>query len=586
MYDRIVTLISKSETPEVDLARRIILWLNHSMFERNGLTLRFLQAAVGRDDDEDQFQDFAPVVVSVCGGLVEFTPLQRFQFTHLTVKEYFRNRPWTRISLAAPLVPGGVAAAVEITLRCMRYLLNRAPTQTPAKFSQPWGSDLIIKYGESFEAYVVAYWGQHLSYTKPDQLCLVIQETTETQNFVKLLDSISHFLETPLAVGFWIEGLYKSQHFIANILSYIENWARCVVYSDPKNTYLKKLQTVAKQLLDLTREIRTLDNEWSSKLLITPSLIWDDVLVFHKGGILSKIAEASETCAVATLAPEAPKGEARNSVQCLCTTSSTSSDGMAVGVLSVYSSPEFERFWKTMSLATAYQEAERFSAGWTAKYELWSTDSKARLTSLAISLPESEILLLLRQSFRQDPFKCQNPFICQQSQYGKREDESFEISFPMAIGHDCLTIAILRTVYNILPAESASASVCRSFVLPLDFLDHFNSKWTLQLDVFNPDEFDFLPEIFRLSWRDWYTYSISFSPDGKYISFADHQKPCITHLAVFEVFHEPRFSSRLAQSTMVRLGRPRVKGMMFHPQQPLLAFLSETKVWIWVFLKG
>ena len=586
MYDRIVTLISKSDTPQIDLARRIMLWLNHSISLGDGLTYEVLQSAVGDDNDQDVFEDFTSVVISVCGGLVEFTPQKMFQFTHLTVKEYFKGQPWSRVGLTAPLVPGEALAAVEITLRCLRYLLNHKPTQVPAKLSRPWDPGMVCAYRASFEAYVMKYWGKHLSHTKFDQLCPVNQQSAETQNTVYLLDLISRFLETPLAIGFWIEGLYKSQQFITYVLDDIQDWSHQVVSFAPTGRGSMKLQLVAQCLVDLSLEIRSLDKEWSSKLLATPSLIWDDVLAFHKGRFLSRLAEASGTPIITTMTPDGPKGEDGKSIQCLCTVSSNASDGITEGVLSIYPSPAFERFWKTMNAATAYQEAERFSSGWTAKYELWSLDSKTRLASLDISLPESEIRLLLRQSFRQDLSKRRNPFNSQQICCGERDDESFETSFPMAISHDCLTFAILRTVHNIRLRESASITACRSFVLPLDFLEHFHAKWTPQLNVFDPDNFSFLPEIFRISWRDWYTYSISFSPDGKYLSFADYQTPCMTHLAVFEVFQEPRFSARLVRWTMVRFGPPRVKEMVFHPQQPLLAFLSEMKVWIWDFHKG
>ena len=89
----------------------------------------------------------------------------------------------------------------------------------------------------------------------------------------------------------------------------------------------------------------------------------------------------------------------------------------------------------------------------------------------------------------------------------------------MAIGHDCCTFAILRTVYHIRPGDSTSNYVLRRSLLPLECLEHFNAKWGAELDIFDPEDFGFLPDRFRLSFRDWHFYTTSFSPDGKYLAF-------------------------------------------------------------------
>jgi hypothetical protein len=584
MYDRIVQLISKSGTPELSLARRILLWLSHSIDEGIGAEPHALQTAVAFEDDPSGFDHFVSVAITVCGGLVEFNPQQHFQLTHLTVGEYFADQPWSRLGHATPLVPDRTSAAVEITLRCVEYLLSHAPVQTPSKFSSPWNTTSHWAYRSTFEAYVARHWCQHL--TQIDQLWLDGSESIAMKNALKLLDSISTFLQTPLAVGFWICALYKSESFVEGILEQIDDWVRLVDDFDYKIPHIGKIQHVAKHLRNLATEIRVVEKDWGFKLTQNPSLIWDDVLAFSAGAgeTLSKIVEASRIRPVTTLAP---KDNAGKSVQCLCTISSTSANGMLVGVLSVYSSQEFEEFWKTMNSKTVYQDAEQFCSSWIAKYELWSPDSKLRRASLDIQLPEAEILLVLRQSFRQNPFKHQNHLSMEQVQYNEGDDKALETSFPLAIGHDCLTFAILRTVYTIHQTDPESnPGKCESFLLPLEFLDHFNAKWTPHLETFNPDELAKIPEVLRPSFRDWYTYAIAFSTDGKYLSFADYQKPCITHLAVFDLLREPRFSSCLVGWTMVRNGLPRVKDMIFHPTLTLLAFLSEWKVWIWDFSRG
>ncbi|KAK4454446.1 hypothetical protein QBC34DRAFT_482279 [Podospora aff. communis PSN243] len=321
------------------------------------------------------------------------------------------------------------------------------------------------------------------------------------------------------------------------------------------NQDLDSVQRLAPKLLDLTNEIRQIDSEWSTKLGRSPGLIWDDVLAFRQGGILSKLADFAPTTAVA-LAPDAPKLEDGTEIPCLCKVSTTSVDGKVMGVLSIYPCPGFARFWRTLDITTAYyQDAEKFSAGWIARYEVWSVDSTTRMAGCDVSLSASEILLLLRH--------LGEPSANEDSEGG---DEKLEISFPTSIGHDCQNERILT-----------------SFVLPLQSLTVSGSKWTSQLGTFDPGEFAHFPDTFRAAWRDWYTYSLSFSPDGRYICFADYQKPCITQLAVFELGRGTRFEAELIRSTMARLGPPKVSDLKFHPRLPVLAFLSERRVWIWDF---
>jgi hypothetical protein len=172
--------------------------------------------------------------------------------------------------------------------------------------------------------------------------------------------------------------------------------------------------------------------------------------------------------------------------------------------------------------------------------------------------------------YRQNPFKHWKSSLREQIQYNKCDDKDRETSFPLAIGHDRMAFAILRTVYTIHQTDQESNSGnCRSFLLPLEFLDHFDSKWTSHLETFNPNELAKFSEVFRPSFRDWYTYAIAFSTGGKYLSFAEYQKPCITHLAVFELLREPRFSNCLVRWTMVRNGAPRPKGRQTLKEQAL-----------------
>jgi hypothetical protein len=512
MYDRIIALIMTSDAPEMDLARRILLWINYASTDGHGLKCSMLQTTVRDDDDVEELREFIPVVVAVCGGLVEITTLQTIQFTHLTVKEYLNNRSCQRTGMTALLVPDRPSAAVKITLRSLRYILHHAPSNIPTQQLRTWDGHPTTRryYSRSFEGFVMRNWWKEWNTEAYQCLSNMNPGSTYTgnQDSIDLLNTISNFLQNPFAIAFWIEGLYRLQMPVLDVVEYLCSWAE-----ETLRQQRSTLEHVATGLANVCTKLRELDKEWCGKLLQTPSLIWDDVLAFRQTGILSNLANVSKVPTATHMIPDAPKHDNGKPIGCLCTVSSTSNDGMTVAVLSIYPSSQFELHWKSIDATTAYREAEKLSVGWIAKYEVWPSDSKTRLASLNIALLQSEIRLLIRQSF------CQNVSRLNRTSNGTQAHESFETSFPMAIGHDCCTFAILRTVYHIRPGDSTSNYVLRRSLLPLECLEHFNAKWGAELDIFDPEDFGFLPDRFRLSFRDWHFYTTSFSPDGKYLAF-------------------------------------------------------------------
>jgi len=574
MYDRIFTLISDSTKPELELACRTLVWLYHSVSFGGGLTQRILQTAVAEVNEQHDppRSDFIPVVVSVCGGLVEFSPQARFQLAHLTVKEYIRERAWCRIGLNFSLIPREFAAAAQLATVCVCYLLSY-PQQL---------SDGAKRYEEvsdfqgSFQSYAVQNWGYHLLKSVPSDPVAVVLSPDEVQTAGSLLKALKEFLNAPMALGYWIEGIYNSQASVPDILSHIEHWLSSQILKGSVRQVLDEWRDVPQRLRDLAKEVHELDREWRDKLTITPSLIWDDVSVFAQSNILSEIRDRVGVRGISILMPEAPKNMFNSEIQPLCTISSTSKDGTIIGVLSIFSSSEFEQFWKGIDPAAAYHDAEEYCSGWVAKYNIYSSDSKKQIVSFEISIPEPEILLILRQSFRQKISQCS---------LSEDWDDDFVTSFPLAIGPDCRIFSILRTIYNIPHIDPSQSGALRSSILQLEFLDHFNSQWASQLATFEPEKASTVPSMFRLRWRNWYKYSLYFSPGGKYIGFADYQKPLSSHLAVFEISEGTEFSIRLVQWTATWLESAKVQQMVFHPADILVAILSE-QVQIWDFLKG
>jgi hypothetical protein len=612
MYDRIISLIATADAPYKDLARRILLWINYTA-EDSFLTCKFLHEAVHDENEQEIPEDFVSIIISVCGGLVEFNQQEIFQFTHLTVKDYFRKRAWSDSNILTTIVPNASLAAEELTVRCLHHVCSRAPTESPVETLGSSSETSGLVYERSFGAYAIRYWASHLcdtAHIKHDQ---GDHEPTAT-----ILEAISGFLSNPFAVAFWIECSYGqlasvhtwieegaggnlSEHLyriqetadrlrpftndfnikgshsqIASIHTWIERWTRWTL-----TLHSHRVQETATRLLQFSNDLKTLDQEWGWKLRQNSSLIWTDVSIFSNIGIAGEIGKVVGTKVVTNMEPIAPIHDDGNTIRCLSTISSLTSDGDIMATLNIYPSSSFEQFWNSINPNTAYKEAERYCSDWTAKYEIWSTGSKVRIAHASLPLPEPEIRLLIRQSFRQDPYK-QKAAI----PYGAQDDRSFDTSFALAIGPDCLTFSILRTIYTITPGDSPATCTSESFILPLESLAHFPTRWGSHLQTFDPDDCELLPPNCWVGWRDWYNYTISFSVTGEYIAFADYQMPCMTHLAIFEIIREPEFSARLLRSTMIRSGPPRVKEVIFHKEWPLVAFLSENKVWVWELGKG
>ena len=121
----------------------------------------------------------------------------------------------------------------------------------------------------------------------------------------------------------------------------------------------------------------------------------------------------------------------------------------------------------------------------------------------------------------------------------------------------------------------------------MDFMKPYDNKWSQKLEVYDPVQLKDIPESLHLSLQDWYTYSTSFSEDGRYLMFFDYHQPCVTHLAVFEILHGDKLSVRLSASFRARYGPlTNVKHDLFQPRSSLLVYFADGKVWAWNFKKS
>lgn len=584
VYDRIVSLIIGSSESELRLAREILLWIQYSKKLQHSFD--WLYAAVGHDWDPNEKDAFVAAAVAVCNGLVEYSACGGFNFTHLTVREYFQQESLDGSGQGA-LLPKRATAMLELASRCIEHLLALAPSEPPLPHCARniyESGETILDFHKSFEAFVTEEWVYYLSNIPQEDIWMLACSGGESgvvaQNITRLKATISRFLGNPLAVGLWIENLYALKFSTETIAKSITGlaWVKAPQWHNAD-------KALAKQLAAIAKDLQLVEREWGDKLRQKPQLIWSDVVLFSKLKILSKL-DTSRFGTVSSLLPRDVENDSCN-IPPLCSISSTSSTAGVTGVLTIIPSADFVQFWRSTVHSQSYTQGESFCEGWVVNYEAWSQESKTRLASLKIPLPQKEILVLFRQSFRHEVQHCltdsEEAGVLGLNQEVTIDTEKYKTSFPLAIGHDCLTFAVLRTIYRIVPSQSEPMGAYQSSLLPLECLDHFLTKWGEELQTFDPICSGNIPDFFHIQWRDWYTYSISFSPDGRLVSFADYRKPCQVTLAVFELHLTPTLCLQCIQSTRAILGPSRVTQMHFHPWKPLLVFLGEKKVWLWDF---
>ncbi|KAK8129305.1 hypothetical protein PG999_001685 [Apiospora kogelbergensis] len=403
VYDRIVSLIIGSSESELRLAREILLWIQYSKKLQHSFD--WLYAAVGHDWDPNEKDAFVAAAVAVCNGLVEYSACGGFNFTHLTVREYFQQESLDGSGQGA-LLPKRATAMLELASRCIEHLLALAPSEPPLPHCARniyESGETILDFHKSFEAFVTEEWVYYLSNIPQEDIWMLACSGGESgvvaQHITRLKATISRFLGNPLAVGLWIENLYALKFSTETIAKSITGlaWVKAPQWHNAD-------KALAKQLAAIAKDLQLVEREWGDKLRQKPQLIWSDVVLFSKLKILSKL-DTSRFGTVSSLLPRDVENDSCN-IPPLCSISSTSSTAGVTGVLTIIPSADFVQFWRSTVHSQSYTQGESFCEGWVVNYEVWSQESKTRLASLKIPLPQKEILVLFRQSFRHEVQHC------------------------------------------------------------------------------------------------------------------------------------------------------------------------------------
>jgi hypothetical protein len=594
MYNRILSQIYESRVVDREIAQGTLHWMTHSFDLGAGSShaseLRsFLSGEVNYEEHPDE--DFASMVITACRGLVEYatphmltsrdldsnTGSPRIAFVHPSVRQYFVEDNTEKTAVFSQVVLDVIPGQMDISLRCIQYLSAHAPTKIPSRFVGCWDNKMDQNFSScgNFAAYCARYWTVHLSQSiKYDPRGSASMDEIRSKGSALAL-GLSQYLKNPMAVVAWLEAAYILQLDVEAQVHTLQRWISSMSIMKWFDTSIEEIRSLAKAISDLADEVKAIDQKWGSELLRSPSIIWDDVATFQKNGILSRIRQPASTFSMTYLTPAESATKKLHSSKSLCTISATAGDGSVMAVLSVWPSAAFGKMASTVARGTAYRDAERCSHGWIARYELWTVKDRTRQRSYQVALEPTEILLLLRQSFRQDLDKDWSQ--------GK-----FETSFPLAIAHDCNRFAVLRTVYQIPEDPLSDGTEPVACKIPLHFLQYYEQKWAVEkIPTYDPKPKDEskVNELSMLGIRDWYAYSISFDTTGSYLSFSDYQKPCITHIAIFRLSRLPDLNVEYVRSVRSTIAPPRPNLEVFHPSLPLFAFYAGFEVWVWEYTK-
>ena len=347
MYNRIFALISQGNRIELDLAKRIIMWI---LYSKRPMTVQELQKAVhprptSSSGDDDDFPDFNRTVVLTCAGLVERqnifistyrSEMASFQFIHLSVKEYFLSQISHDLNSHAGfsadahvLLASQSESLLEIAQGCLHALSFLLPTQPLSGSLDRNTTPTELHHNFPLCGYAAYYWLEHLRDTivESSHLAIIPQE-----KFKDLMKALARFLTLKKVLVAWMEAAYVLCRIPEREM--LQEWSLWMTINK-SNLSLEDLM-VAKtnsDCMELCRILKDLQDQWGDQLLRSPKTIWEEATAFTPSRLLSQTTDTK----VDTLIKDAPVGPTI-STKCLTKISEASGDGLYVAALSIWPS--------------------------------------------------------------------------------------------------------------------------------------------------------------------------------------------------------------------------------------------------------
>ncbi|VZI19821.1 unnamed protein product [Fusarium fujikuroi] len=411
-----------------------------------------------------------------------------------------------------------------------------------------------------------------------------------------IVDLLRRLLENPLAVAHWIDCFYTSPSvfpfwsstgahrlrfdddinvptaMILKEFSQAVEWLGWVQKLQVPDIEAKVFLYLSDNLARLREDLTDVCKKWDSKLSETPAVIWSDVLAFTSSKYLPA-AQSTYQVPIDSGTPSLPTGACKR----LCHISATSSDGSVLGILSIWPSRKFEKFWETIQPSTAYMEVENYCDNWHAVYELSRVgEPMEKLGTISIPLKATEVALQMRQAFRQEHLS------------------TWKASFPFSISFNGYSICVLRTIYRVTIDPVLSRLRIRSCRMPLEEITRIQHFWDDRLKRHDPSYSLSigLPPTLQLLQRKLYTYRAIFDAHSRYVFFQDAKKFEAPLLAVFEVNDTP---SGELQVRVVAVAPDEIMGpwlgctgiplatARFHPKSSLVVSAVRGRVMAWDF---
>jgi hypothetical protein len=583
MYDRILSLIANNGKTERHLAEQIFAWI---IYSKVPLTIRQLYEATHHDETGDEASIYQPdaafreAISTVCGCLVEcriqsnqpntaertindVDPAQtseaepRVQFIHLSIKEYFSQIQFNKGEDS--VIPSEPVVHLDLARCCLQSLVVPSPPSQSSVQSL------------SFSRYSVLYWVDHLEDSAKPYLHSGAHISIATQEALrKLFSTLSAVLRNPKTVSSWISSYYAfAQRFIErdllpDVLLPLNGLARFIRWVKSLNLapgIAEVLKCLSPTLEEFVTDMQELDRTWGKKLRQSPNTIWDEASAFMS----SRFLLSNTSMKVTSLAPKAVEDSQRSS-RPLCTISATAADSSLSAVLSIWPSKRYEERWQDLKPNEAISRVEDVCTDWIARYEVWNLHTKQKIADMRIPLDNSEVWLHMRQSL-----------------YEKTSGE-WSTSFPAVISNDVRSFVILRTLFVFHVPTTTTAATYQKAVLKIDFAESHQDRWTKCLKPFNPLDDKIRDRPLKWIHRDRYTYTITLSPNSRYLSFMDYDLS--TNLAIFEIILENTLRTEfIGHITGGVLSRSSFK-TAFHPSEDLIAISSATVVCLWAFREG
>jgi len=232
----------------------------------------------------------------------------------------------------------------------------------------------------------------------------------------------------------------------------------------------------------------------------------------------------------------------------------------------------FEETWNNLTQQSTCDVLKVTYHEWMAQYQLWNIEGEpCQVVDIRIPLKHQEIWLQIRQSLR--------------FEFGA----GWKLSFPLAISKNCLRFTVLRTVFRLKSASQVCHAELQSITFTMGDSVCLQNIWSNARSGLKPFPCSqgLLPPDLQRYQNSWYTYSMCFSPNGRYIFFTDFEFNMQTHLIIWELVEGEKLDSRPVAFAYhnIQQNIP-VKHVAFHASEPLVIFCDGSNLYRWTFLEG